>query len=118
MTNLMRYQLEQTNETATLYLRGALGHENVPTLVGVCDSLPTSTRTLRLDLRSLGILTSEGLDVVRRLLNHWRSSRCGEFRLTTSHLLATCRPVETPVQWAAAHWPSGSRNEALTGTFL
>ena len=91
MTNRMQYQLEQTGETATLYLSGGLGDRDLSALVGVCDALPSTIRTFRLDLHAIGVLSAESTGVVRQVLQHWRTSRRGEFRLSTKHLVATCR---------------------------
>jgi ABC-type transporter Mla MlaB component len=118
MMNRMQYQLEQTGETATLYLAGGLGDRDLPALIGVCDALPSTIRTFRLDLQAIGMLSAESTGVVRQLLQHWRSSRRGEFRLSTKHLVATCREAERPELTAAAGWAGAPLNAALTATYL
>ena len=118
MTRDKHYQLEQTSESATLYITGGLAQRDVPALLALCDSLPTTVRTLRLDLRPLGSLSAEATAVIRRLLRHWGASRRGEFRLSTSHLLATygpARPGEAPPMPVLAWEPT---NDALAGTYL
>ena len=110
----MQHQLEMVGETATLYISGTLGFDNVDTLIRICRVMPSRVRTLRLDLHGLGQLSAEATSTVRLLLQHWRESRHGEFRLTTSHLLATLHEVPSV--------PAASRrspvNEALAATYL
>jgi len=118
MTNAMRYQLEQTSESATLYLAGGLTLVDGPALLAVCDSLPTTVGILRLDLRALGYLSAEAIDVIRRLLRHWGAQRRGEFRLSTSHLMATYRPAEPREIPSMLSMPWTSTNDALAGTHL
>jgi|SRR5690348_12594434 len=117
MTRDMHYQLEQTSESATIYIAGGLAQRDASALLALCDSLPTTVRTLRLDLRAVGCLSAEATTVIRRLLRHWGASR-GEFRLSTSHLMATYRPAEAeePAPMPVLSW--GSMNEALAGTYL
>lgn len=118
MTHAMHYQLEQTSESATLYLAGGLSRDDAPSLLAICDSLPRTVGILRLDLRAMGYLSADAMDVIRGLLRHWAANRGGEFRLSTSHLLATYRPAEpreiSPMPVLA--W--GSKNEALAGASL
>lgn len=118
MTRQMHYQIEQTSEAATVYIAGGLSQRDLPALLALCDSLPATVRTLRLDLRAVGCVSAEATDVIRRLLRHWDSSRHGEFRLSTSHLLATYRPAEPgePAPMPVLAW--GAMNEALAGTYL
>jgi hypothetical protein len=117
MTNVMRFQLEQTSESATLYLAGRLTLADGPALLAACDSLPTTVSTLRLDLRALGYLSAEAIDVIRRLLRHWSAERRGEFRLSTSHLMATYRPAE-PCEISSMLPMPWTSNDALAGTYL
>ena len=93
MADGMRYQVELAGELATLSVSGDLGDEGGLTLLGVCDALPAHVRTLRLDLRAMGAMSATATDAVRLLIGQWRATRQGEFRLSTSHLLATCAPV-------------------------
>ena len=87
MTERMDYQMELSGETATLYVTGALGHEHVDTLIHACRATPA--RTLRVDLHGLGALSADAISAVRELLHFWRDTRRGDFRLTTSHMVAT-----------------------------
>lgn len=113
----MRYQIEQTNECATIYLAGGLTRCDARTLQTVCKALPPTIRTLRLDLRAIGSLSADGMDSIRQVLRYWASSRGGEFRLSTSHLVATYRPAQpAPVPIGLGAWPAV--NEALAGTYL
>lgn len=118
MMDRMHYQLELAGGAATLYVGGGLDHRNVSTLLDVCRSLPAQVRTLRLDLRAIGTMSADATDAVRLLLRHWRDDRQGEFRLSTSYLLATCSPTEAPRQPAQRAWTDGAVNDALTATFL
>ena len=90
----MHYQLELAGATATLYLAGKLSHEDGQTLCEVCGGLPASVRTLRLDLHAIGAMSADATATVRALLQHWRAQRRGEFRLSTSYLLAVCTELE------------------------
>ena len=94
----MHYQTELTGETVTLYVSGSLGYDDVETLTRVCAAAPVGARTLRLDLHGLGQLSAESTDVVRRVLHFWRASRHGEFRLATSHMVATIRDVASGLE--------------------
>jgi hypothetical protein len=118
MTHAMRYQLEQTSESATIYIAGGLAQHDVPALLALCDSLPSTVSTLRLDLRAVGCLSAEATAVIRRLLRHWEASRHGEFRLSTSHLMATYRPAEAGESAPMPVLSWGPMNEALAGTYL
>jgi ABC-type transporter Mla MlaB component len=116
MTDRMHYQLELAGETATLYLAGKLSHEDGLTLCDLCGALPPSVRTLRLDLHAIGAMSAEATATVRALLHHWRAQRHGEFRLSTSYLLAIC----TEIEGGRGRTPLGATNakvsEALTAT--
>jgi hypothetical protein len=121
MQDRMHHQLEVSGETATLYVAGMLGDHSVSTLLEVCRALPARVRTLRLDLRAVGTMSAEATGAVRLLLRHWREERHGEFRLSTSFLLATCSEVEAPPALPAPtrrDSTGGIRNDALTATYL
>jgi hypothetical protein len=96
MSDPMHYQLEISGETATMYVGGELGNRSVTTLLDVCRSLPVRIRTLRLDLRAVGAMSADATNAVRVLLRDWREIRHGDFRLSTSFLVATCSEVEVP----------------------
>ena len=120
MTDRMHHQLELVGRTATLYVTGALGYEHVDTLIGVCAMAPARARTLRVDLHALGQLSADALGAVREILHYWRDSRHGDFRLTTSHMVATLRevPHRDARERSAAIAMPWCVNEALVGTYL
>jgi ABC-type transporter Mla MlaB component len=125
MTQRMQCQIEMVGETATLYVSGALGRENIETLIAVSVGMPARIRTLRVDLHALGQLTAGAMSAIRALLAHWRESRHGEFRLSTAHLTATLRDVaeaRAPGEpnFRPSYEPSGRArvNDALVATFL
>jgi len=118
MTDRMHHQLEIVGETATLYVGGTLGYDDVDALIQACAAIPSRVRTLRVDLHSLGQLSAEATGTVRLLLSHWRESRHGEFRLTTSHMLATLREVTDPPVPSRVGWNVSNVNDALTATYL
>jgi ABC-type transporter Mla MlaB component len=121
MTKHMHHQLELADETATLYVQGTLGYDDVSSLIRTCRAMPRRVRTLRLDLHGLGQLSAEATGTVRLLLEHWRQSRNGEFRLSTTHMVATLRDVAETRPFASslpATWSMSPVNEALTGIYL
>lgn len=123
MTDRMHHQLELVGRTATLYVSGALGYEHVETLIGACAMAPARARTLRVDLHALGQLSADAIGAVRQILHYWRDSRQGDFRLTTSHMVATLREVPRRDVWErsatiAMPWCEPRVNEALVGTYL
>ena len=118
MTKRMQHQVEMVGETATLYVSGVIGAEDTGTLIQACRAMPSRIRTLRLDLHGLGQLSAEATGVVRSILRHWRENRHGEFRLSTSHMLATlCDVAATPAVLPGARYRSDV-NEALVATYL
>lgn len=86
-------QLKLDGDSATLCVHGALDRAGASSMLELCAALPLHIRTLHVDLRSLGAMSGEATGAVRSLLAHWRTTRGGEFRLITSHLLATCSPA-------------------------
>ena len=96
MRNRMPFQLELSEDSATLYLHGRLDRGSHAAVLEACAALPPSIRTLRLDLRALRVMTAEVTSVVRLLLTQWRDGGRGEFRLSASHLVAVCARVPTP----------------------
>lgn len=120
MTNRMHHQLELVGRTATLYVTGALGYDDVETLIHACATAPARARTLRVDLHALGQLSADALGAVRQILHYWRDTRHGDFRLTTSHMVATLREVPRHDAWerSAATAMPWCVNEALVGTYL
>jgi len=75
-------------------------------------------RTLRLDLHGLGQLSAEATGVVRSILRHWRENRHGEFRLCTSHMLATLSDVAARPAVMPDIRYRPDVNEALVATYL
>jgi hypothetical protein len=118
MSDQMHYQLEISGETATLYVAGELGNRSVSTLLDVCRGLPARIRTLRLDLRAVGAMSADATNAVRLLLRDWREVRHGEFRLSTSFLVATCSEMEAPCSPARRGRAGEARNDALTAAYL
>jgi hypothetical protein len=110
MMDRMHYQLELAGGTATLYVAGRLDSQSISTLLEVCRLLPAHVRTLRLDLNAIGTMSAEATGAVRLLLRHWRESRHGEFRLSTSYLLATCSEIRRRLTAAGrAAWRASAR---------
>jgi hypothetical protein len=118
MMDRMHYQLELAGETATLYLAGTLTYVDGLTLCDVCGALPASVRTLRLDLHAIGAMSAEATGTVRALLRYWREHRRGEFRLSTSYLLATCTKIEGTRAPVSLGWTDMAADESLTATYL
>lgn len=118
MTGLMQHHMELVADTATLYVTGSLRENHVDTLIAACAAAPQRVRTLRLDLHGLGQLGAESVGVVRQLLRFWRDTRHGDFRLATSHLVATLHDTrEGPVPIRPG-WGAPQMNDALAATYL
>lgn len=120
MTNQLHTQLELSGETATLYLSGAIGQDDIARLCQECTALPASIRTLRLDLHSLTRVGADAMDAVRVLLRHWRASRRGHFRLSfsTPNMLATLTDGDTARSGMPTAWAPPRLNDAMTATYL
>jgi len=93
MRDQSHFQLKLDGDAATLSLRGLFDHSGDTTMFDLCAALPLNVRTLHVDLRALGAMSGEATGAVRSLLAHWRTTRGGELRLITSHLLATYSPA-------------------------
>lgn len=118
----LQYQIERSDDTATLYLSGVVPHtDDIAALAEICNALPASVRTLRLDLTAVRRIGSDAMEAVGVLLCEWRESRAGDFRMffgspytsscgVSGHLPRRTHPVS----------PGRARpvNEALTGTYL
>jgi hypothetical protein len=104
MRDPVPFHLELAGESATLYVHGCLDQQSATTMAEVCRFLPQSVRTLRLDLRAVGVMTVEATSTVRVLVKQWRDGRRGQFRLSTSHLVAVCEsvPAATPDEMLAS----------------
>jgi hypothetical protein len=93
MRHGMPFQLELAGESATLYVHDPLDAGSSSAMLAACAALPRNVRTLRLDLRAMRVMTAEATNAVRQLLAQWRDAGRGEFRLSTSHLMAVCVAV-------------------------
>lgn len=119
MSDQKRLQLELDGDSATLCVHGPLaGAAHDRSMIDLCEALPSQVRTLHVDLRALGAMSGEATGAVRTLLAHWRTTRGGEFRLITSHLLATCTPAPAVAASRAALHVVSARSEAMTAAFL
>lgn len=96
MQQHMHYDIELAGTTATLYIAGRLGTEDVVRITQACRALPAHFRTLRVDLRALGTVTADALGAVRALLHDWRDRRHGEYRLRSGYLVVTCSEARPP----------------------
>ena len=110
------YRLDVANDTATLTIEATLAQPELNALLGRCRELAGHVATLHVDLRPLGAMCANDVDVVRAALNAWRQTRGGSFHLTTSHLVATCRqiaappaPVWSPANAARSRDPHGAK---------
>ena len=120
MTNGLHSQLELSGETATLYLSGALGPADVARLCHECASLPTSIRTLRIDLNALSRVGADTMDATRSLLRHWRASRRGQFRLSFSapNLFATLSGDDDGATRVSDAMSLPRATDAMTASYL
>lgn len=110
------FHLEIANESATMYVHGPLDANDCASLIDVCAGVPPEVRTLRLDFRAIGAMSGASMECVRFILAHWRATRGGEFRLCTSHLLATCAPARATAPSVAIAYARYS--EAMTAAYL
>lgn len=106
MTGASPYQLDVTHDTAIITIASALEQSDIVAILHRCRSLPEHVVTLQVDLRPMGMMSDPEATVVRLILHVWRKARGGSFRLTTTHLVATCRQVVAP---PAAAWSPGSQ---------
>ncbi len=85
------FQAEVSDDSATLYLSGALSPGDAFSLGRACAELPDRVRTLRLDLHGVTRMEDDAFSSVRGVLRYWRESRGGSFRvsLTTDSMIAT-----------------------------
>jgi hypothetical protein len=122
MTRPRSFQLETTGDSATLYVFRPLGRDDASSVARLCAGLPQSVRTLRVDMRDVAWLESDGMEAMRVLLRHWRSSRRGEFRLAfrSANLLATCTGATPPApQYAPAWTPAlDGYSPSMTAAYL
>lgn len=82
MTHAVQYQIEQTGDTASLYLFGVVRHTDViASLSEICNALPDSVRILRLDLNAVRHIGGDAMEAIGIMLCEWREGRAGDFRL-------------------------------------
>ncbi len=105
MTHVLQYQIEQTGDTASLYLFGVVRHtDDIASLSEICNALPESVRILRLDLNAVRHIGGDAMEAIGIMLCEWRESRAGDFRLlfgsgytsscgVVSHLPGSTRPA-------------------------
>ena len=120
MTTHLRYALEVSDGSATLYLSGRLAGADAFLLRGVCRDIPLLVRTLRLDLHGVTALDDGAMDTIRALVRYWRETRNGNFRLgfTTEHVVASMVEHESAPTSGARMDQIIGRTAALTGMFL
>ena len=120
MTDYLHHQIEVSGGTATVYLTGTLDVEHAGLLLDACQQLPPGIRTLRLDLHGVTTLGSDAMDTLRRVLQLWRHTRGGHFKLSLSseHVVATVSAGQftTRATERAGSW--GAPSPAVTAAFL
>lgn len=91
MKATLHHEIEVADESATLYLSGALCAGDASMLAEACCDLPPRVSTLRLDLHGVDDMTDDAMSAIRGVLGYWRESRGGNFRLslTSEHIVAT-----------------------------
>ncbi|MEP6733564.1 MAG: hypothetical protein ABJE10_23160 [bacterium] len=87
----LHHEIEVADDSATLYLHGALCAEDAFTLSRTCGDLPARVHTLRLDLHGITHMEEDAMGAIRAVLRYWRESRGGSFRLslTSDRIVAT-----------------------------
>lgn len=105
MNTSLQHEIEVAEDSATLYLHGALSAADAGTLHLACANLPARVRTLRLDLHGAE-LEEDAMTAVRSVLRYWRESRGGSFRLS----LASERIIATYGEGSFANAAPSLRN--------
>lgn len=118
MRDQTHFQLKLDGDAATLCVRGLFDHAGDTTMFDLCAALPLHVHTLRVDLRALGAMSGEATGAVRSLLAHWRTTRGGEFRLITPHLLATWTPAPAVGASRTGLPRAAQQSESPTAAFL
>lgn len=128
MNSALHLAMEVADDSATLYVSGALGASDAFALSRACSELPERVLTLRLDLHGVNHMAEDAMHSVRGVLRYWRETRGGSFRLSfaTERLIATYsegRFMDAPLGDA----PLGARvkplpvtptSESLTAMYL
>lgn len=78
--------LEAHRYSATIYVMGLLADAAALRTGTLIDSVPSTTRTVRLDLRGVGFIDPSAFVSVARSLSRWRETRRG------------CVTIEFPAQ--------------------
>ena len=73
--------IEQHDGAATLYAAGEMGISGALRIVRICERLPMSIRTVRLDLRAVNDSEDGAMTVLETRLRHSRSGR-GRIQIT------------------------------------
>lgn len=102
----LHHEIEVADDSATLYLSGALRAGDGPVLHCACGGLPSRVTTLRLDLHGVTHMEADAMVAIRGVLRYWRESRGGSFRLS----LASERIIATYGEGKFADSFPGSRN--------
>jgi ABC-type transporter Mla MlaB component len=102
MASALHSEIEVADDSATLYLSGALCADDALALRSICSELPARVNTLRLDLHGVTHMCEDAMGAVRAVLRFWRESRDGSFRLS----LASERIVATYGEGRFASTPS------------
>jgi ABC-type transporter Mla MlaB component len=103
---MLHHEIEVAEDSATLYLSGALCGSDAFTLARVCGDLPPRVSTLRLDLHGIENMADDAMSAIRGVLRYWRESRGGSFRLS----LASERIVATYGEGSFANPAMGLRS--------
>ena len=103
---MLHHEIEVADDSATLYLSGALCESDAFTLARVCGELPSRVTTLRLDLHGIDDMADDAMSAIRGVLRYWRESRGGSFRLS----LASERIVATYAEGAFTNPGLGLRS--------
>jgi hypothetical protein len=101
------YRFDIQNDTAILSIGSTLDQAALAAILGRCRELEPHIVTLQLDLRPLGAISDAETSAIRLILHTWRQARGGSFRLTTTHLVATCQQVAAAPEpaWGALNVP-------------
>jgi hypothetical protein len=115
--------MEVADDSATLYVSGALGAGDAFSLSRACTELPEHVLTLRLDLHGVTHMAEDAMQAVRGVLRYWRESRGGSFRLSfaTERIIATYsegRFMDAQLGARVAQPPSVASSESLTAMYL
>ena len=103
---MLHHEIEVADDSATLYLTGALCAADAAALTQVCEAMPPRVVTLRLDMHGVVDMADDAMGAIRSVLRYWRESRGGSFRLS----LASERIVATYGEGSFATSAPGRRS--------